>query len=182
MDELVILGLGNVLLGDDGLGVAAVTQLARRYRVPEGARVLDGGTLGLALLPLLASARAAILVDAIAADEPPGTFVRIDGSEVRRAVGVRLSPHQFGVADLLDGLTLRGEGPSRVTLLGLVPRSIELDVGLSPEVAAGVDALVDRVVAEARALGLPFTPRPAGEPHDSDGPTGWLSAFGPPGP
>lgn len=166
MSELVVLGLGNVLLGDDGLGVVAVARLLRRWVAPDGVRVLDGGTLGLSLLPLLAEARRAILVDAIAADAPPGTPVRIEGAEVRRAAGARLSPHQIGVADLLDGLTLRGEGPARVILLGLVPRALELDVALSPDVAAGVDALVERIVDEARALGFDFQPR---EDHEADG-------------
>jgi hydrogenase maturation protease len=165
MAELVVLGLGNVLLSDDGLGVAAVTRLGRRFRAPDGVRVLDGGTLGLSLLPLLAEAQSAILVDAIAADAPPGAPVRIEGHEVRRAVGQRLSPHQIGVADLFDGLTLRGEGPTSVVLLGLVPRSIELGLGLSPEVAAGLDGLVEHVVEEARALGFAFEPR---ESHESD--------------
>lgn len=170
MDEtpLVVLGLGNVLLGDDGLGVVAVTHLLRRYAAPAGVSVLDGGTLGLSLLPLLATAKRAILVDAIAADGPPGTPVRVEGAEVRRAAGERLSVHQIGVADLLDGLTLRGEGPERVILVGLVPRSLELERALSPEVAAGLDGLVERVVAEARALGFSFQPREADEPDDAD--------------
>ena len=161
MDEtpLLILGLGNVLLGDDGLGVVAIDRLLERFVPPDGVRVLDGGTLGLSLLPVVASARHAILVDAIADDAPPGSPVRIDGSEVRRAAGQRLSPHQFGVADVLDGLALRGETPARVVLVGLVPRSLELCYALSSDVASGVDRLVDRIVAEAGALGFAFQPR-----------------------
>ncbi|MGZ8255244.1 MAG: hydrogenase maturation protease, partial [Burkholderiaceae bacterium] len=100
---LLVLGLGNVLLADDGVGSAAVAELHDRYEPCAGARVLDGGTLGLSLLPYLDAADIVILVDAIRADAPPGSFVRLDGDEVAPAVATRLSPHQIGVADLLDG-------------------------------------------------------------------------------
>jgi hydrogenase maturation protease len=100
---LIVLGLGNVLLEDDGVGVAAVTLLRDGYDVPAGVRILDGGTLGLSLLPYLEEAEVLILVDAIRADAPPGSFVRLDGDAVPPAVATRLSPHQIGVADLLDG-------------------------------------------------------------------------------
>ena len=161
---LLVLGLGNVLLGDDGVGGAAVAWLADRFEAPRGVRVLDGGTLGLSLLPYLDEADAVILVDAIRADGPPGTFVRLDGDEVAPAVATRLSPHQVGVADLLDGARWLGRYPRRVVLLGLVPASLDLAVGLTPAVRASLPHLVARVVDEARALGFEFEPRGAGAP------------------
>ena len=133
---LLVLGLGNVLLGDDGLGAAAVARIRDHYDWPEDVRVFDGGTLGLALLPYVEEAEAVILVDAIRDDQPAGTFVRLDGDDVAPAVATRLSPHQVGVADLLDGARSRDRYPSRVVLLGLVPESMELAVGLSAPVAA----------------------------------------------
>jgi hydrogenase maturation protease len=123
---LLVLGLGNVLCGDDGLGAIAVHLLRRRYRVPDGVVVLDGGTLGLSLLPTLEQAHEAILVDAIRADGPPGTFVRLEGDDVAPAVAARLSVHQVGVLDLLEAARWRGRYPSRLVLLGLVPESIDL--------------------------------------------------------
>ncbi|HEY7441077.1 MAG TPA: hydrogenase maturation protease, partial [Vicinamibacterales bacterium] len=93
---LVVLGLGNVLLEDDGIGAAAVALLLERYEVPPGVRVLDGGTLGLSLLPYIDAADALILVDAIRAEGSPGSLVRLDGTEVAPAVATRLSPHQVG--------------------------------------------------------------------------------------
>ncbi len=157
--RLLVLGLGNLLLEDDGVGAAAVAELNARYDAPEGTRVLDGGTLGLALLPYLENAGVAILVDAIRTGEPPGTFVRLEGDEVPPAVATRLSPHQVGVADLLDGARWLDRYPRRVILVGLVPASMELAVGLSPQVAPGLPGLVDRIVEEAGALGFPFRPR-----------------------
>ena len=165
---LLVLGLGNVLLEDDGVGAAAVSLLLDRFEVPGGVRVLDGGTLGLSLLPYLEAAGAVILVDAIRSDGTPGRIVRLDGDDVGPAVASRLSPHQVGVADLLDGARWLGRYPERVVLLGLNPASMELTVGLSPLVHASLPALVDRVVEEAKELGFVFERRdndatPAGD-------------------
>jgi hydrogenase maturation protease len=153
---LLVLGLGNVLLEDDGAGAAAVALLLDRYEAPRGVRVLDGGTLGLALLPYLEDAESVILVDAIRTDAPPGSLVRIDGDEVAPAVATRLSPHQVGVADLLDGARWLDRAPRRVALLGVVPDSMELKVGLSPRVKPALGDLVERIVDEAGALGFVF--------------------------
>lgn len=160
---LLVLGLGNVLLEDDGAGAAAVARLLEQYDVPAGVRVCDGGTLGLSLLPYLEAADAVILVDAVRADGPPGTLVRLDGDDVAPAVATRLSPHQVGVADLLDGARWLGRYPDRVVLLGLVPESMELAVGLSPRVHAALPELVEAVVGEARAMGFVFRRKSAHE-------------------
>jgi hydrogenase maturation protease len=157
--SLLVLGLGNLLCGDDGLGAAAVSRLERDYDAPEGVRVLDGGTLGLSLLPHIEDAGDVILVDAIADDAPTGAFVRLTGDEVAPAVLHRLSPHQIGVADLLDGARLRGRLPERLILLGLVPGTIELGLARSEAVEAGLPGLVEAVVAEADRLGYRFIRR-----------------------
>lgn len=161
---LLVLGLGNVLCGDDGVGPAAIHQLQRQYESPPNALVLDGGTLGLSLLPLLEDAETVLIVDAVRSDAPPGTFVRLDGDEVAPAVRDRLSVHQVGVADLMDGLRLRGLEPSRMILLGLVPATMELCLGRSPAVEAAIPALVERIVEEARLLGAEFRPESSDAP------------------
>jgi len=127
--DLLILGLGNVLCGDDGLGAAAVARTIRGWSLPQGVRVHDGGTLGLALLPLLEAARDVILVDAVRADAAPGTLVRLEGHDVPAAALERLSVHQVGVADLLSALAWRGHMPRRLVLLGAVPETLELRLG-----------------------------------------------------
>jgi hydrogenase maturation protease len=156
---LLVLGLGNVLCADDAVGVEAVRRLNHDYVLPEGMLALDGGTLGLSLLPWVQDARNLILVDAIATGAPPGTFVRLEGDEVPPAAAHRLSPHQFGVSDLLDGANWVGRVPEKLVLVGLAPATIELcKVGITPAVEAEIDALVSAVIAEANALG--FEPRP----------------------
>ncbi len=157
--DLLVLGLGNPLCGDDGAGVAAVSRLRERFDAPPGVTVLDGGTLGLSLLPYLRQARAVILVDAIAADAPAGALVRLDGEDVAPAAAHRLSPHQVGVADLLAGARLRGGDPETLVLVGIVPARLELSVERSPEVEARIDDLVQATVDEAARMGHAFQPR-----------------------
>lgn len=162
---LLVLGLGNVLCGDDGLGVAAVERLLEAYQPPEGVRVLDGGTLGLSLLPYLEDARNAILVDAIRDVAAPGSLVRLEGEDVAPAVAARLSVHQVGVVDLLDGARWLGHTPEKLVLHGLVPESLELSVVRSACVEQNLPELVRRVAEEAGSLGFPFRLRSRHEPR-----------------
>jgi hydrogenase maturation protease len=161
--SILVLGLGNVLLADDGVGPLALARLERDYCIPRGVRLAEGGTLGLALLDEIAQAQHLILVDAVATEEPPGTLVRLDGEAVRDAVRDRLSVHQVGVADLLDAARLIGRYPASVVLLGIVPDRIGLAVTRTRAVEAALPALVAAVVDELRAHGYELDPqqRPA---------------------
>jgi hydrogenase maturation protease len=158
--DVLVLGLGNVLLGDDGLGAAATACIERDYRIPPGVRLEDGGTLGLSLLGLLADSDHVILVDAVRADAPAGTLVRLGGADVADAVRDRLSPHQVGVADLLNAARLINRYPSTVTLIGLVPETIDLAVVRSSAVDRKLDELVEAIVREVQSLGYQLVREP----------------------
>jgi hydrogenase maturation protease len=166
---LLVLGLGNVLLGDDGLGVAAVAKLERDFDLPPGVRAADGGTLGLALLGLIGESDHLILVDAIREDARAGSLVRIDGDNVAPAVRERLSVHQVGVADLLDAARLTGCYPLSVTLLGLVPEKIDLTLERSEAVERGLNALVEAIVQEASVLGCKLVAKANAASRDGGG-------------
>lgn len=156
---LVILGLGNILCEDDGAGVEAVRRLSASWEIPDGVDVVDGGTLGMSLLPIVEEAETLLIVDAVGADAAPGTILRLEGDEVPRAAMERLSPHQVGVADLLHGALWLDHLPSRLVLLGVVPESTGLGTELTPRVAEALPALVERVARTAEELGFPFTRR-----------------------
>ncbi len=149
----VLLGLGNVLCGDDGLGVVALERLRARFRWPSEVALVDGGTRGLALLSVLEEADEVWILDAVRAEAPPGSLVRIEGEDVEPALRERLSPHQIGVADLLDALRWRDRWPEKLRVLGLVPERIALGVGLSEPVAAGLAALESAALAELAEAG-----------------------------
>ncbi len=163
----LLLGLGNVLCGDDGLGVVAVERLRAHFRWPEEVALVDGGTLGLSLLSTLEEAEEVWILDAVQAEAPPGSLVRIDGSDVEPALRERLSPHQVGVADLLDALHWRDRWPRQLRVLGMVPESLALRVGLSEPVSAGLANLETAVLAEVVRAGHAVEPRriDASRPH-----------------
>jgi len=175
--SLLILGLGNVLCGDDGLGVAAAGRLARCYEGRPNVRILDGGTLGLSLLALLEESENILLLDAVQMDEKPGSLVRLEGEQVGPAVYERLSPHQVGVADLLSAMRLREQLPKRLLLLGLVPATLELGLGRSPEVEAALPLLVERTVEECDRLGFSLRARES-DALEPGNPWNTLAAFG----
>jgi hydrogenase maturation protease len=97
-------------------------------------------------------------------DAAPGSFVRLTGDDVAPAVEARLSVHQIGVVDLLDGARWIGRTPETLVLLGLVPETIELSVERSPSIERSLPELVRRVAEEAAALGFPLRLRPPHEP------------------
>jgi hydrogenase maturation protease len=154
--ELLVLGLGNPLYGDDGLGVAALEQLRRQFRPPPGVEMADGGTLGMALVPLLQRTARLILIDAVLADAPAGDLVRIEGRELPESFPRRLSPHEVGVLDLLFGTRMLGQAPDPVVVVGLVPERVAFGLERSEAVEASLPALVEAVAAEARQLGFPL--------------------------
>lgn len=158
-EPLLVLGLGNPLCQDDGVGVVAVARILERWSPGSGVEMLEGGTLGLWLLPLLESYRTVLLVDAIRADGEPGTLVRIEGEEVARAAAHRLSVHQVGVGDLMDAAQLRGTLPPKLTLLGVVPEAVSLGLGLTPRVERALPLLIQRVLDTCAELGHPLRPR-----------------------
>jgi hydrogenase maturation protease len=154
--NVLILGLGNWLLRDEGIGVHAVHTLARRYALPEGVDVLDGGTSGLGLLDAVAGRDHLIVCDAIQSDERPGSVVRIDGDAVPAFFAQHVSPHQLGLCDLLANLELIGEKPAHIAIVGIVPADLRLGIELSAAGRAGMEAGIDCIVSELAALGLPL--------------------------
>ena len=153
--NILVLGLGNAVMADDGLGVRVVARLQERFRFPEGVTVLDGGTLGLDLLPRLEGVDRLLIVDALEIGAPPGTVVRLEGEEVPRAFANKLSVHQMGVQDLLAVAELQGHLPGELVVWGAQPGSIEMSVELTPPVAGALEEIVDGVVAELRRWGRP---------------------------
>ncbi|MCB9948738.1 MAG: HyaD/HybD family hydrogenase maturation endopeptidase [Rhodospirillaceae bacterium] len=152
--DILVLGIGNVLLRDEGIGVHAVARLTERFDLPTTVAVVDGGTTGLDLLDLMAHRGHVIIVDAVAHDGAPGTVVRLTDGEIPAFLRMKLSPHQLGLADLLAVLRLTDEQPHGLTLLGLQPEDMELGLELSPRLASRIDTLVDAVAAELTALGV----------------------------
>ena len=152
---VLLLGMGNILLEDEGLGIRALEVLQRDYEFPPGVELLDGGTTGMGLLEDISGRDHLLVLDAVQTGEPPGTLVAMRGSDVPVYFGIRVTPHQLGLADVLATLELSGEQPGSVTVLGLVPESLELTLELSGLIRSRLGSLVEAAVAELEAIGYP---------------------------
>lgn len=151
MAETLILGIGNLVMTDDGIGVRVVQELARRYQFTADVKVLDGGTLGLDLLPHLEGVGRLLIIDAVMTSDPPGTIVRLEGDRIPAVFATKLSPHQMGLQDLLAVAELMGHAPAEMVLLGVQPADLELGDALSPAVAECLEPLIGRCLAELAA-------------------------------
>ena len=155
MTETLVLGLGNILLRDEGVGVRVVERLLEQYDFPEGVRVMDGGTLGLDLLPFLEEASRLLVIDAVQSRKPPGTLVRLVGDEIPIFLDAsKVSPHQEGLQDLLAVALLKGYLPDEVVFWGAQIASLGVGLELSEAVAEQVDALAEKVLVELAQWGI----------------------------
>jgi hydrogenase maturation protease len=155
----IVIGLGNPLMGDDGLGLAALARLDERWEVSADVQLIDGGTWGMNLLPVIEDAERVILLDAIDAGAPPGTPARLEHERLPRYLATKISPHQVDLRDVLGLAELRGTLPAHTVALGLQPERVEMGIGLSPAVAARLDELVDAAARLLDAWGHPCTAR-----------------------
>lgn len=152
---VVVIGLGNPIMGDDGLGLAVLEHLQTGYAFPPEVELVDGGTWGMNLLPVIEDAGELILIDAIDAGLPPGTFVRLEHDRLPRYLATKISPHQVDLRDVLALAELRGTLPPDTVALGLQPGSVEMRHSLSDSLRAAVPELAEQVVRELVRRGHP---------------------------
>jgi len=150
--DTLILGVGNPLRGDDGVGVLAVQRLLARPDLPAGVAVVDGGTAGLGLIPLIENYRRVVLVDAVLMGEPPGTVRRFAWHEARVAGHEQpLSLHQSDLADALALAEALGRLPPVIIVYGVQPQHTDWEQPLSEAVARALPALMDALLSEVRS-------------------------------
>jgi hydrogenase maturation protease len=150
-----VLGLGNVLMGDDGFGPAVVHRLESDWRFDDAVEVQDLGTPGLDLVPFLSGADVVILVDTVKSDGEPGDIRRYDKAQVlAHPPHPRVSPHDPGVKDTLLALEFSGTGPREVVLVGAIPASVSMTTRLSEPLERAVPVVAQVVVDELRGRGV----------------------------
>lgn len=157
---VTVLGVGNPIMGDDGAGVQMLALLAHERR-DSRVEYVDGGTGGMELVPLVQEASRLLILDAVAGPTP-GAVVHLTGDQIPRMLAAKLSPHQVGLLDVLSAVRLLGHEPDLLEVVGVVPESVDLRVGLSDLVTAAVPAAVaaavgvlDRWLAELAEEGQP---------------------------
>jgi hydrogenase maturation protease len=151
--EILILGIGNILLRDEGVGVRVVEALRERA-LPEGIEALDGGTSGAGLVDEIADRRKVIAVDSMQAEAEPGAVFRLGLADLLRNPD-QLSLHEFGLLDTLMMAKRLGCLPREIVIFGIQPKDIRTGLDLSPEISALIPGLIDRVLEEAARPSLP---------------------------
>ncbi|MGD0186680.1 MAG: HyaD/HybD family hydrogenase maturation endopeptidase [Roseiarcus sp.] len=157
--SVLVLGLGNILLSDEGVGVRIVEALDASHELPDEVESLDGGTSGMELLDMVAGRDCLIVADAVNAAGPAGRVIRLENDDIRMLFETRFSPHQLGLSDMLAALRLIDEAPRRVVVIGVVPENLKTGLDLSPAAAGGRDVAVAMIVDELTRLGMAPTPR-----------------------
>jgi hydrogenase maturation protease len=156
--NILVLGIGNVLLTDEGVGVRALKELERRYTFSENVELLDGGTAGIELLRHIRNRDYLIIIDCMTWNQDPGTVMRVEGDDVPAAFRTRISPHQLGLSDLLAAAMLTDELPKKLVLFGVEPESIDIGLDLTNTVEASLEKLTGAVIDELRSIDCTAVP------------------------
>lgn len=151
---ITVLGIGNVLLSDEGLGVVAVKRFSEEYEVPENVKVMDGGTLGLDLMYFLEGTEKLLVVDAVAGGNPPGTLYKIKNEEVKKYFKNKVSMHEIGFQEVMALMELRGFPLKEVVIIGLEPKSLELSLNLSREIEEKIPVLLEEIAKQLKEWGV----------------------------
>jgi hydrogenase maturation protease len=152
--RVLVLGVGNPLMGDDGFGLALLERLRTRCEWPADVTLMDGGTWGMNLLPAIEDADALLILDAVDAGRAPGSLVRLGRDDLPRYVAQKLSPHQVDLRDVLALAELRGHLPVQAAAVGVQPERIALGTELSPTAAGRLGAAADAACAVLRSWGV----------------------------
>jgi hydrogenase maturation protease len=157
MKRITILGVGNVLLTDDGVGVRVIGELERKYSFPSNVRLYDGGTGGMSLLSIIEEADHLIVVDSVLVGEPPGTIVTFDFEQLPSGLTRKLSSHEIDVIEVLNIAEALGKRPPTV-IVGIQPKDVT-SYGTKLLIEEQIPELVQAVLGELRNVGIEATPR-----------------------
>lgn len=155
MADISVVGIGNIIMQDEGFGVKCAEYLKENTDYPDFVQIIDGGTLGMDLMPYIADTKKLLFIDAIDIDAPVGTFYRYSGDELNAYFKNKLSIHDVGVNDMLAILKITNNPIEEVVVMGIKPAVVSMGLDLTPEVADKIPEvaqkakeLVDKWVAE----------------------------------
>lgn len=159
--KILVLGVGNILLRDEGIGVRVVERLQREYDFPEGIQLMDGGVRGMILMDPIINSDHVVVIDAVVNGHEPGTVYRLEGDDLRLSVAFKNSVHDM---DLLETMCccelISGKRPSAV-IVGIEPKDYQSDplVALSPEIEEKIPELMRMALEEIKAAGGSYVSR-----------------------
>ena len=158
MAKTIVIGVGNVLFKDEGVGVYAARYLEANYRFSQPLEVMDGATLGFKLMTYFQEYDHVILIDTVSIEDTPGSIYRLPAQELLGLGAYRKTAHEVEVVEMLEICSLLDK-IAEVTILGIVPQDIEtVEIGLTPQIEANLPELVEHTVKELAGLGIDATP------------------------
>ena len=146
---VLVLGIGNILLRDEGVGVRVIEQM-QKIPLPDDVELIDGGTAGADLLDVLAERKKVIVIDAVQADCEPGTVLRFSVDDLVRPNGVGISLHELGLGGALAMTRQLGCEPKEVVVFGIKPKDMSCGLELSEQISAAVPKVVELVLEEIK--------------------------------
>ncbi len=152
--QILVLGVGNILLGDEGAGVEAVELMQERYDFTDNVEFLDGGTAGFELLSFLDDKTDLFIFDAIIDDDKPGTVKKFNLDNPPAFFQDRISPHQLGLSEMLSTAALTDDLPENITLFGIVPKTVDTGMELTGPVQEGVELMIDMAIEDLETIGV----------------------------
>ncbi|RMH07465.1 MAG: HyaD/HybD family hydrogenase maturation endopeptidase [Aquificota bacterium] len=154
--RVLVLGVGNVLLSDEGLGVKALEELKKTFKFPPNVKLAEGGTLGIDLLYLIEGFEKLLLIDAVLGGNPPGTLYKLKNHEVEVYLKRKVSAHELGLEEVLALAGMLGKKPKEVVLIGMEPERIEPSFELSHTVKGRLPLLLDEALKQLKEWGVNF--------------------------
>jgi hydrogenase maturation protease len=146
---ILVLGIGNILLRDEGVGVRVIEQM-QKMRLPNDVELIDGGTAGADLMDVLAEREKVIIIDAVQAECEPGTVLRFTADDLTQPDGVGMSLHELGLGEALKMTKQLGCAPEDVVVFGIKPGDISCGLELSEQISASVPRVVELVLEEIK--------------------------------
>jgi hydrogenase maturation protease len=153
-NKICVIGLGNILLQDDAIGLHVTETIKERYRFEPQIDLLDGGTAGLDLLPLIEHYEKVLFVDAVDAGQPPGAIVMIEGDAIPCFLTTQVSVHHVGLSDLLFAARMAGSLPAEICLIGIQPESVDIGLDMTDIMKKCLDLLLTTVVEQLQKWGV----------------------------
>lgn len=158
--EVVVLGLGNILMEDEGIGVHAVNHLEENYHFKPEIEIVDGGTSGLDLLPFFGTEKSILLIDAVNFDMAPGTVGVLEDDDILAQLDPKISLHHLGLSDLISISELTDRKAKKMTLLGIQPESMEnLDLEMTDTIKGVFDKVIMNALRILKEWGVESTKR-----------------------
>jgi hydrogenase maturation protease len=157
---ITLIGLGNLLLRDEGAGIHAIRHLQAHWCIPPELEIVDGGTGGLDLLPFIEKRKKILFVDTVNFSREPGYIGELCNPGIPAFSAMKDSLHHLGLSDVLAAAQLLDLLPKEICLIGIQPQTIETGLELTPAIQSRLEPLVARITDQLEAWGVPCTRRP----------------------